>query len=165
MSKCLYGVIFGVRLRVHASYMYFTSDQEVIFQMTELQCKWVARVLSGKVLLPTEKEMMAYVEEYYQQMEKDGFPKHMTHYLHFKEVSLSLSLSLSLSKFFKHTCVCVCFGSSEKVIHVVCQDLSVAPVWGKNCHKLVFKYSKYCMKIDLVVTSAIESCAVLKYHE
>ncbi|KAL2597489.1 hypothetical protein GLYMA_11G153100v4 [Glycine max] len=59
---------------------------EVIFQMTELQCKWVARVLSGKVLLPTEKEMMAYVEEYYQQMEKDGFPKHMTHYLHFKEI-------------------------------------------------------------------------------
>ncbi|KAH1159554.1 hypothetical protein GYH30_031330 [Glycine max] len=61
-------------------------EKEVIFQMTELQCKWVARVLSGKVLLPTEKEMMAYVEEYYQQMEKDGFPKHMTHYLHFKEI-------------------------------------------------------------------------------
>jgi len=67
-------------------------DQDIIFQMTELQCKWVARVLSGKVLLPTEKEMMAYVEEYYQQMEKDGIPKHMTHYLHFKEVLLSLDL-------------------------------------------------------------------------
>ncbi|XP_047147691.1 flavin-containing monooxygenase FMO GS-OX-like 1 isoform X2 [Vigna umbellata] len=61
-------------------------EKDIIFQMTELQCKWVARVLSGKVLLPTEKEMMAYVEEYYQQIEKDGFPRHMTHYLHFKEV-------------------------------------------------------------------------------
>ncbi|XP_029128879.1 flavin-containing monooxygenase FMO GS-OX5 isoform X2 [Cajanus cajan] len=60
-------------------------EKDVIFQMTELQCKWVARVLSGKVLLPTEKEMMAYVEEYYQQMEKNGFPKHVTHHLHFKE--------------------------------------------------------------------------------
>jgi len=67
-------------------------DQDIIFQMTELQCKWVARVLSGKVLLPTEKEMLADVEEYYQQMEKDGFPKHMTHYVHFKEVLLSLHL-------------------------------------------------------------------------
>ncbi|XP_020224452.1 flavin-containing monooxygenase FMO GS-OX5 isoform X1 [Cajanus cajan] len=61
-------------------------EKDVIFQMTELQCKWVARVLSGKVLLPTEKEMMAYVEEYYQQMEKNGFPKHVTHHLHFKEI-------------------------------------------------------------------------------
>ncbi|TKY49679.1 Flavin-containing monooxygenase FMO GS-OX 3 [Spatholobus suberectus] len=61
-------------------------EKDVIFQMTDLQCKWVARVLSGKVLLPTEKEMMAYVEDYYQQMEKDGFPKHITHHLHFKEI-------------------------------------------------------------------------------
>ncbi|WVY99774.1 hypothetical protein V8G54_025844 [Vigna mungo] len=61
-------------------------EKDIIFEMTELQCKWVARVLSGKVLLPTENEMMAYVEEYYQQIEKDGFPRHMTHYLHFKEI-------------------------------------------------------------------------------
>ncbi|RDY04277.1 Flavin-containing monooxygenase FMO GS-OX-like 3, partial [Mucuna pruriens] len=61
-------------------------EKDVIFQMTELQCKWVARVLSGKVQLPTEMEMMAYVEEYYQQMEKNGFPKHVTHHLHFKEI-------------------------------------------------------------------------------
>ncbi|KAK7271453.1 hypothetical protein RJT34_27376 [Clitoria ternatea] len=61
-------------------------EKDIIFQTTELQCKWVARVLSRKVLLPAEKEMMAYVEEYYQQMEKNGFPKHMTHHLHFKEI-------------------------------------------------------------------------------
>ncbi|XP_054814792.1 flavin-containing monooxygenase FMO GS-OX-like 4 isoform X2 [Prosopis cineraria] len=51
--------------------------------------KWVARVLSGKVPIPTEKEMMKYVEEYCQQMEKNGIPKHFTHYLHFKEVGYS----------------------------------------------------------------------------
>ncbi|KAI4333020.1 hypothetical protein L6164_017877 [Bauhinia variegata] len=61
-------------------------EKDIIFQTTELQTKWVARVLSGKVLLPTEKEMMAYVEEYYKQMEKSGLPKHNTHYLHFKEL-------------------------------------------------------------------------------
>ncbi|KAK7323352.1 hypothetical protein VNO77_26823 [Canavalia gladiata] len=61
-------------------------EKDIIFQMTDLQCKWVARVLSGKVLLPTEKEMMDSVKEYYQEMETNGFPRHTTHYLHFKEI-------------------------------------------------------------------------------
>nr|KYP59770.1 Flavin-containing monooxygenase FMO GS-OX5 [Cajanus cajan] len=86
-------------------------EKDVIFQMTELQCKWVARVLSGKVLLPTEKEMMAYVEEYYQQMEKNGFPKHVTHHLHFKEVLFSLVI------FCSH--ICGMNGESSFSIHVI----------------------------------------------
>ncbi|KAI9115489.1 hypothetical protein K1719_013808 [Acacia pycnantha] len=64
-------------------------EKGIIFQILELQSKWVARVLSGKVLIPTEKEMTKYVEEYYQKLEKLGIPKHFTHYLHFEEVGYS----------------------------------------------------------------------------
>ncbi|KAK7243396.1 hypothetical protein RIF29_38191 [Crotalaria pallida] len=64
-------------------------EKDIIFQTTDLQCKWVARVLSGKVLLPTEEEMMTSIEEYYQQMDKNGIPKHLTHHLHFKEMGYS----------------------------------------------------------------------------
>ncbi|KAK9283382.1 hypothetical protein L1049_011624 [Liquidambar formosana] len=56
------------------------------FQTSELQSKWVAHVLSGKVLLPTEEEMMGSVNEYYQQMEKTGMPKHYTHSLFPNEI-------------------------------------------------------------------------------
>ncbi|OIW05230.1 hypothetical protein TanjilG_21215, partial [Lupinus angustifolius] len=50
-------------------------EKDIIFQTLELKCKWVARVLSGKELLPTEEEMMASIQEYYQQMENNGMPK------------------------------------------------------------------------------------------
>lgn len=56
--------------------------------MLELQSKWIARVLSTKVALPSKEEMMADVQEYYQQMTTLGLPKHLTHYLqNFEEVS------------------------------------------------------------------------------
>lgn len=54
----------------------------LIFDLMELQSKWIARVLSGKVGLPSEEEMMADVQEYYQQMTVMCRPKHLTHYLH-----------------------------------------------------------------------------------
>ncbi|XVF33527.1 hypothetical protein REPUB_Repub17cG0176300 [Reevesia pubescens] len=50
-------------------------------QMIELQAKWVAKVLSGKVELPTQEEMAYSVQELYNQMEKTGWPKHHTHKL------------------------------------------------------------------------------------
>jgi hypothetical protein len=36
---------------------------------------WVARVLSGKILLPKEEEMMESVQNIYHEMEKNGLPK------------------------------------------------------------------------------------------
>ncbi|MED6109251.1 hypothetical protein PIB30_031690 [Stylosanthes scabra] len=80
----LYKHVFPPSLAPTLSFIGLT-EKDLIFQMTDLQCKWVARVISGKVKLPSEKEMMASVEEYYQQMEKNGYPKHTTHHLHFKE--------------------------------------------------------------------------------
>ena len=53
--------------------------QETIFIVIELQAKWVARVLSGKVLLPTEEEMMESVKDIYRVMEENALPKRYTH--------------------------------------------------------------------------------------
>ncbi|XP_027355578.1 flavin-containing monooxygenase FMO GS-OX5-like [Abrus precatorius] len=49
------------------------------FDTLELQAKWIARVLSGKVQLPSEEDMMASVKDYYQLMEENGLPKRYTH--------------------------------------------------------------------------------------
>ncbi|KAJ7982335.1 Flavin-containing monooxygenase [Quillaja saponaria] len=57
-------------------------QKAVIFQTVELQSKWVVCVLSGKVLLPDEKEMMTDVERYYQKMGDRGLPKRYTHHLY-----------------------------------------------------------------------------------
>ncbi|TYH99807.1 hypothetical protein ES332_A11G091100v1 [Gossypium tomentosum] len=53
----------------------------LVFRVIELQAIWVAKVLSGKVKLPTQEAMAASVEEFYEQMEKAGLPKYHTHSL------------------------------------------------------------------------------------
>lgn len=61
--------------------------QVVPFLVKELQAKWVARVLSGKVPLPSEDSMMVSIDEdYYLRIEKAGKPKHHSHLLHPYEV-------------------------------------------------------------------------------
>ncbi|KAL2511478.1 Flavin-containing monooxygenase FMO GS-OX-like 3 [Abeliophyllum distichum] len=57
----------------------------VVFHMLEFQARWVASVLSGKVLLPSEKEMQTNIEKHYRHMEEAGIPKHHTHRLRFDE--------------------------------------------------------------------------------
>ncbi|KAK6920304.1 Short transmembrane mitochondrial protein 1 [Dillenia turbinata] len=47
----------------------------------ELQSKWVAKVLSGKVVLPTKEEMAASVEKLYRYVDETGWPKRFTHKL------------------------------------------------------------------------------------
>ncbi|KAF7137154.1 hypothetical protein RHSIM_Rhsim07G0030500 [Rhododendron simsii] len=54
----------------------------IIFAAIELQSKWVARVLSGKAILPSEKEMLVDVEEHYRDTADRGVPKHHTHKVH-----------------------------------------------------------------------------------
>ncbi|KAG9160164.1 hypothetical protein Leryth_024535 [Lithospermum erythrorhizon] len=51
------------------------------FQSVELQSKWIASVLSGKVKLPSSEEMLADTEQYYKEMKEMEIPKHHTHYL------------------------------------------------------------------------------------
>ncbi|MCL7027006.1 hypothetical protein MKW94_027288 [Papaver nudicaule] len=49
------------------------------FPLSELQSKWVAGVLSGRISLPSQEEMMADVEAFYLELEAVGFPKRFTH--------------------------------------------------------------------------------------
>ncbi|KAM7259591.1 hypothetical protein ACFE04_015332 [Oxalis oulophora] len=49
------------------------------FSMFELQSKWIAGVLSGRIVLPSEEEMMTDIEEFYLSLEASGIPKRYTH--------------------------------------------------------------------------------------
>ncbi|OAY78671.1 Flavin-containing monooxygenase FMO GS-OX-like 4, partial [Ananas comosus] len=49
------------------------------FPMLELQSKWVAGILSGRIELPTKEEMLADVNAFYLEMEVAGWPKRYTH--------------------------------------------------------------------------------------
>ncbi|XP_038982496.1 flavin-containing monooxygenase FMO GS-OX5-like isoform X1 [Phoenix dactylifera] len=53
----------------------------IIFRMLELQSKWIAQVLSNKIALPPEEDMITSVNNLYLQMEETGKPKHHTHSL------------------------------------------------------------------------------------
>ncbi|KAG5607184.1 hypothetical protein H5410_028676 [Solanum commersonii] len=57
------------------------DDQGIVFLMFELQAKWIAQVLSGKVFL-SEEEMLADVEDHNRQLEEAGTQKRHTHRLH-----------------------------------------------------------------------------------
>ncbi|CAO2813798.1 unnamed protein product [Amaranthus hypochondriacus] len=54
----------------------------ISFEMLELHSKWIAKVLSRKVGLPSKEDMLRDVQEYYQQMTLLRLPKHLTHYSH-----------------------------------------------------------------------------------
>ncbi|KAJ0970206.1 hypothetical protein J5N97_023083 [Dioscorea zingiberensis] len=53
----------------------------ILFPLCELQSKWVARVLSGRVALPTQIEMMEDNKAFHLEMEVTGWPKRYTHNL------------------------------------------------------------------------------------
>ncbi|KAI9173406.1 hypothetical protein LWI28_000782 [Acer negundo] len=45
----------------------------------ELQSKWIAGVLSGRIMLPSQQEMMEDVKAFYSALEASGKPKRYTH--------------------------------------------------------------------------------------
>ncbi|CAN6305923.1 unnamed protein product [Urochloa humidicola] len=49
------------------------------FPLFELQSKWVAKVLSGRIVLPSKEEMMEDVKDFYSKLEALGWPKRYTH--------------------------------------------------------------------------------------
>lgn len=51
----------------------------VPFPLFELQSKWVAGILSGRIALPSQEEMLMDVEAFYLEMEAAGLPKRYTH--------------------------------------------------------------------------------------
>ncbi|PIN20862.1 Flavin-containing monooxygenase [Handroanthus impetiginosus] len=81
----LYKHIFPPELAPSLSFVgltYFPAPH--VFLKIDLQAKWIAHVLSGKASLPSEEEMLADVQEYYQTMAEKGIPKHHTHSLHYE---------------------------------------------------------------------------------
>ncbi|KAJ9685458.1 hypothetical protein PVL29_017482 [Vitis rotundifolia] len=81
----LYKHVFPPRLAPWLSFIGLPK-KDTPFMTTELQSKWLVHVLSGKVLLPIEKEMMSNIENYYHHMEETGVPKRFTHALTPNEV-------------------------------------------------------------------------------
>lgn len=57
--------------------------------MVELQSKWIAGVLSNRVSLPSEEEMMEDVEAFYASLEASGTPKRYTHNMGASQVNLT----------------------------------------------------------------------------
>ncbi|KAM7257470.1 hypothetical protein ACFE04_013211 [Oxalis oulophora] len=51
----------------------------VPFPLYEYQSKWIAGVLSGRILLPSPEEMMNDVKDFYSELEISGTPKRYTH--------------------------------------------------------------------------------------
>ncbi|KAJ9147744.1 hypothetical protein P3X46_029870 [Hevea brasiliensis] len=51
----------------------------VPFPMFEFQSKWIASVLSGRVALPLQEEMMKDIEAFYLSLEASNIPKRYTH--------------------------------------------------------------------------------------
>ena len=60
--------------------------------MFEFQSKWIAGVLSDRIRLPSQEEMMENVSAFYLSLEASDTPKHYTHNLADSQVNLVKSL-------------------------------------------------------------------------
>lgn len=49
------------------------------FPFCELQSKWLAGILSGRIDLPSEEEMIRDVKADYKEVKRKGWPKRYTH--------------------------------------------------------------------------------------
>ncbi|CAK7339396.1 unnamed protein product [Dovyalis caffra] len=69
------------------------------FPTFEAQSKWIAGVLSGRILLPSQEEMMEDVSAFYSTLEASHIPKHHTHdllhYVSLKNGDYRCALNLS----------------------------------------------------------------------
>ncbi|XP_059654252.1 flavin-containing monooxygenase FMO GS-OX-like 3 [Cornus florida] len=81
----LYKHVFPPQLAPWLSFVGIPT-KVIVFPMLELQCKWIAHVLSSKVSLPSKEEMLADVEQHYRHMEESGIPKKLTHQIYPHEI-------------------------------------------------------------------------------
>ncbi|KAK8478467.1 hypothetical protein V6N13_146478 [Hibiscus sabdariffa] len=92
----MYKHVFPPSLAPWLSFVGLTT-RAVVFRVMELQARWVAKVLSGTVELPSQKAMSSSVEELYGEMEKKGLPKNHTHSLMEAEVEYASWLAAQLN--------------------------------------------------------------------
>ncbi|KAE8693783.1 repetitive proline-rich cell wall protein 1-like [Hibiscus syriacus] len=113
------------------------NNRAVVFRVMELQARWVAKVLSGTVELPSEEAMAVSVEEHYSEMEKAGVPKRHTHSLMMEEVEyvtwLATQLNIKPLKMWKEITV---FSFVEGILH-----------YGENFRD-IWDIDKWIQKID-----------------
>ncbi|XP_011090332.1 flavin-containing monooxygenase FMO GS-OX-like 2 [Sesamum indicum] len=76
----LYKHVFPPKLAPNLAFLGL-AYRAAVSLVIDLQAKWVAKVISGKSVLPSQEEMLADVERHYQDMEEKGIPKHYTHTL------------------------------------------------------------------------------------
>ncbi|KAI0488332.1 hypothetical protein KFK09_028161 [Dendrobium nobile] len=74
----LYKHVFPPLLAPYLSFIGLTT-KIIPFPMFQLQSKWIAGVLSGRIILPTQEEMMEDVKNLYSEMQSAGRPKRYTH--------------------------------------------------------------------------------------
>ncbi|KAI7746876.1 hypothetical protein M8C21_018037 [Ambrosia artemisiifolia] len=80
----LYKHVFLPQLAPRLAFVGLTFNNGVVFRLVELQAKWIALALSGKISLPSKDEMLAYIHKFYQEMDETGIPKRNTHSLSFQ---------------------------------------------------------------------------------
>lgn len=74
----LYKHVFPPILAPHISFIGLPF-RTIPFLVFQLQSKWVAGVLSGRLELPSQEAMMRDVEAFYSEMEAHGCPKRRSH--------------------------------------------------------------------------------------
>ncbi|XP_047062090.1 flavin-containing monooxygenase FMO GS-OX5-like [Lolium rigidum] len=74
----LYKHVFPPQLAPHVSFIGLPFSS-ILFPLFQLQSTWVARVLSGRIELPSQDNMMHDVAAFYADMEARGCPKRSTH--------------------------------------------------------------------------------------
>lgn len=74
----LYKHVFPPQMAPHISFIGLPS-RAILFPLFQLQSNWVAGVLSGRIELPSQEEMMEDVAAFYLEMESRGWPKRYTH--------------------------------------------------------------------------------------
>ncbi|XP_052169062.1 flavin-containing monooxygenase FMO GS-OX-like 4 [Oryza glaberrima] len=74
----LYKHVFPPEVAPHLSFIGLPW-KVIPFPLFELQSKWVAGVLSGRVKLPSREEMMEDVKAFHSKMEARGWPKRYAH--------------------------------------------------------------------------------------
>nr|XP_043621947.1 flavin-containing monooxygenase FMO GS-OX5-like isoform X1 [Erigeron canadensis] len=79
----LYKHVFPPKLASGLSFVGIPLSS-ILFPLIEGQSRWIAKVLSKKVSLPSENEMMSEIEQHYREMEEKGIPERRTHSIDFK---------------------------------------------------------------------------------
>ena len=66
--------------------LYKIQFQVVPFPMFELQSKWIAGVLSGRIPLPSKEDMMMEIKTLYSTLDAQGIAKRYTHQMGISQV-------------------------------------------------------------------------------